>query len=459
MMIDKQKVLSAETLFKIFVIECRGDMTRYIMLPIFLLCMLMVNVHAQTEKAITAQTIMVVEQIYTFEGECTAFHPAESYFATTQGLFNLQTGNLLFQLEESSHPTASPPRFSPDGRWIISGGTILEVETGNPVHTFEDSNFQVFRFSDNGLYAHAHGRAFALPGWSRIEVAELPNYEVFRKTLQPYHHPADAVRIGYDFKIGNGVPSYLSPANTYWVVVTGGLTDTIAQGIHNVRTGQLLELPAEFDDPIDAALLLEMGVFTPDERIFLAEDVGTGTYTAYHVPSFEQAYTLAFDIGNQNRLYASFSENALYFGFPDDAIYETITGKRLFEISGNPVFAPDNTWVAAGGRLYGLPDGRLAQSFSNDARFVRFSNNGELVAITPEGIFKRFDIANTAYEVFFSTDSSLLYVPAPELILSVYDTATGEQVAMWDGYGMTLSQSEQYLALNTDEACHIYGVG
>jgi len=304
----------------------------------------------------------------------------------------------------------------------------------------------------------------SLPAWEIIERSSLPDYELFRITVSPEDSFTSNVRVGLDFKIGNGIPRYLSPQETYWVVVTAGLSDDIEQGIYTVDTGERLELLPEFSDPVAAALLLDMGTFTPDDSLFITHDNGNGIFTAYHLPEFEQAYTLPFDIGDENRLFVPFSDNALYFGVRDDGVYQTSTGERLFEISGRPVFSPDNTLVGTGDGLYRLPSGQQIETFSDGAWIEAFSRDTSLVVVVPDGVFeligggKRFDIVDDIGEMLFSVDSSLLYASRAGQIVSVYDTSTGEEVFTLQGFMLMLSPGERYLSINLEGSCHVYGI-
>ena len=455
-------------MIRFFTSERSRMLHKYGLIPLAFLCIMMATAIVQAQaETITAQTVADLQQLYAFEGGCAAFGADDAVFATTHGLFDLETGEQIAAIPTATieDPAYSPPVFSPDGQWLVSDEVIFEVETGDIVHQIEFPARQNWRFSDDGAYAHSNGSAFSLPEWEEIETMMLPDYEVFRKTPTVNDFfPGEAIRLGRSFKIGNGFPAYLSPQASYWVVVTGGLSDDIEQGIYDVNTGERLTLPAAFNDPFDAALLLEMGTFTANDEMFVTESLEGGTFVAYRMPSFEQAYTLPFDIGDGDRLFVQFSADGLYFGVPDDGIYDRSSGERLFEISGRAVFSPDSRWVATGEGLFALPDGQPGDQFDADPWGADFSADGGLVAVIPGGVFdllaggERFDLSSDVREVFFSADSTLLYGLSASDVM-IYDTASGEVSTTLSGSGMLLSSSERYIALNVDGSCQIYGVG
>lgn len=159
---------------------------------------------AQNEPdMISSTTVDNLDQIYTFEGDCVAFHPDELLFTTTHGLYNLERGEQVIEVSDTSETMRNSPYFSPDGRWIVIEIYIVDLQTGETVDEFEAPSRQFFLFSDDGRSASSNGYAFSLPDWDIIETDTLPDFEIFRSIRSSYDPIALQTVIRLNFKGGS----------------------------------------------------------------------------------------------------------------------------------------------------------------------------------------------------------------------------------------------------------------
>ena len=415
-------------------------MRLFVLACVFLLLPGMV-VSAQTDfQVITAESISELVPIQNFDGACEVFHPQGALVATHTGLYNLANGTQRIDVSDVENRIYSAPNFSRDGRWAVIGDSIYAVDSGAVLYQFEYPDLQNVFFSDDGRYAHSYDISFNTQSWEAIDTATLPDFAIFIAS-------DGERRTGSDFNTGNGIPRYLSGNDTYRVQVV--------EGIYEVSTGELLDLPEEFSNPA----LLESGVFSPDDSLFFTGGDGIEEYSVYDVPSFEFAYDMSFDAGHAGRLTLQFSPDSQYFAARDEGVYLAETGELLFEIAGYPVFSPDNMVVGTGDGLYRLPDGEQIITFSNDAFVQDFTSDGRLVAVIPGGVFdvatgeQPFAVEDVPAEIFFSMDDSLLY-HSPD----VYDVTTGEVVYTLPSRTYILSRDERYIGATVDGSCQVFAI-
>ena len=402
---------------------------------------------AQSDRnSITLNNIAQLTQIHTFEGECAAFAPDETSIATTTGLYDLSSGVARVDMDEEPVETPEWIIFSPDGKWIVMGAAIYRVETGEQV--LSQAYPQAFiAFGEDGQLIHVAGVTYDSENWEIVDADTIPDFQYFLGRYSGY--------VWRDMTSGNGVPTYLSPGGNYWVHAD--------EGIYKVSTGELIDLPDELNDPITLA----GSTFSPNDLMFFIGGDGLESYIAYTVPDFKRAYESTFDIGDgQNpSYYVEFSPNNLYFAARDEGVYQTIPGELLFDIVGEPRFSPDNVWVGTGDGLYLLPTGRLLQELSGNSWTMDFSENKELVAIWPDGVFdlfigeKRFDVDEVVRDMSFNSDSSLLFASTIIPEFWIYDTATGEVLQKLLGAQPLLSENERFIALIVpNQGCSVYTI-
>ena len=415
----------------------------YLIIISITLYLISFSVTAQSEfEPITLNNVGQLSQIYSFGGECGAFSPDETSIATTTGLYDLNSGAARVDMSEEPVASSEWILFSPDGKWIVMGAAIYQVETGEQVLSQEYPQAFIV-FSDNGQFAYVNGILYDTENWDTIDFETVPDFEFFGGQLYVWR----------DVTSGNGIQTYLSSQKNYWVHPV--------EGIYNVNTGELVALPDELNNP----MMLYNGIFSPNDRMFFIGGDGLDTYVAYTVPDFERAYELTFDIGRPGYYYAEFSPNNLYFAARDEGVYQTISGEFLFDIVGEPRFSLDNVWVGTGDGLYLLPTGQLVQEFSGSSWVMDFSENNELLAVFPDGVFdlfiddKRFDIDDVVREMSFNQDSTLLFASTIIPELWIYDTETSDVLQKLPGTQPLISANERFIALSVpNQGCSIYAI-
>lgn len=384
----------------------------YKALTVFWLLISMSVAQAQDNELqpVTASNIDRLTSMQVLDDTCIGFDKDESIIVTSSGLFDLTSGEPRIDSEFvnlSADPEWSP--FSPNEQWIISVDGIYAAATGERVFPLADS--QVFiAFSEDGSLMHIDGITYSTETWEQVDPILIADFEFF-VDLESNRY------IWRDFTSGNGIPTYLSSQGNYWVHVVDGM--------YRTDTGEKIDLPTPLQNPV----VLESGVFSPNDLIFFVYDDTRGLTTAYRTQSFEKAYELPVTIGRQGRLSVPFSADGLFFGVTGDAVYQAYTGERLLEVLGTPVF---------GDKLVAVYPGGVFELFSGE---------------------KRFDVPQNVGEMRFSADSSLLYAGTniPEIL--IYDVQTGEIVQSLNGNVLTISPQEHFLALtNVSNDCELYGI-
>lgn len=387
---------------------------------------------------ISSTNINKLTQTQSFDGECGVFSHDGTSIATAAGVFDLSSGEQRINSEISDlsyAPTSYP--FSPDDKWIVTEDSIYEVETGDQVLTLPTPQVFVI-FSENVNLAHINGRTYDTATWELSNSTSISDFDFFVDREGKRY-------VWRDITSGNGMPTYLSSRGEYWVYVL--------EGIYDVLTGELIELPEELNNPAK----LESGVFSPDDSLFFIRDDGV-----YATPTFEKLYDFVPEVGHRGRNFTPFSPNNDYFAIRDDAIYEARTGKLLISITGRAVFSHNNQWAGTSDGLYKLATDEFIHELGSVSLF---SPDDTLVIVDQLYVFdtasgeKRFDLEDVSWrDLYFNADGSLLYGVSVGNELLIYDTANGNLLQTLPATASILSTNERFLGLTTDSNCQIYTI-
>lgn len=353
-------------------------------------CLTSISALAQSNSSpITPNNAGQLMLIHTVNGNCASFDPNGTVIATTSGLYSLSSG--VMQIDNTENPVDYPEwvSFSPDGKWLLMGASIYDVETGESVFSLTYAQAPVV-FSENGQFIHIDGLTYDTETREIIENESIPDFEYFVFS-------SGERLVWRDITSGNGIPTYLSPRGKYWV--------HILEGIYDVNTGELLELPDELNNPS----VLEAGSFSSGDSLFFVANNADETPIAYSLPDLVQI---------------QFGENPFL---------------NIAE--------------------------QLAEPLSENAWVIAHSENNELIAVYPDGVFdllsgdKRFDIDETVREMSFNEDSSLLFATTILPELWIYETETGAVLAKLPGSEALVSADQEFIAMTLPEQeCTIYGI-
>ena len=278
----------------------------------------------------------------TFDGaRSIAFSPDGKWIASGGAavkVWDVGTGKLLQSFKKSTAPDAEAIAFSPDGKWIAVGGSTSDPEIWDAgagrfmlkLESIHESSLEWLR----GVAFSPDGKLVAAAAGSKIKIWEAQTGQ-FLKKLSGHRTGVESVTFSSDGEL---------------IASAGGDDDTV--GLWSARTGELVRaLRATRDRVMSVA-------FSRD-----------GKWVAAGVHSNDGATA---------------------------QIWETATGQLLHTI-GDPggqavAFSPDGRRLLTGTRLWDVGTAELVRNYGNHyISWVAFSANGELVALADGdviGIFR-----------------------------------------------------------------------
>lgn len=282
---------------------------------------------------ITTSNVDRLTLIHTVDGLCAAFNTDETTIATTNGLFDLNSGEIQINRTENPTDYAEWVWFSPDGEWLVIGETIYAADTDEPMLTL-DYPQALIAFSEDGQFVHIEGITYDTETWQPIEPDNIADFTRFNGANK-------MIYVWRDLATGSGIPTYLSPQGNYWVHVL--------EGIYDVNSGELLTLPDTLNDPS----MLDGGSFSADDALFFPT-MPQGDVIAYRLPTFESITQLPQEtplaVILPEAVWVFNQDHSLGFAtFPDQTtqIYDVATEEVMLVLSGiSPLLSVNERYLA-----------------------------------------------------------------------------------------------------------------
>ena len=299
--------------------------------------------------AITALTMQrpplvrtIDAQLDTFDkAQSISFSPDSKWIAsggTAVKVWEADTGRLLriFKKREATGVDVDAIAFSPDGKWMAVGGSTSDPEIWDAgagrfmrkLESVHDSSLEWLR----GVAFSPDGKVVAAAAGSKIKIWDAQTGQFLMKLSG--HRWVESITFSLDGQL---------------IASAGGEDDTVR--LWNARTGEVLRTLSATRDRVKSV------AFSPD-----AKWVAAGIHSNY---------------GSSAQ------------------IWETATGQLLHTI-GDPggeavAFSPDGRWLATGTRLWDAGTAQLVRNYGKSyISSLAFSANGQLIALAGQDLIAIF---------------------------------------------------------------------